>query len=443
MRITFLSVLLLAPLVVLLLLLLLPAPCASFAPPRKAGGSVSSQLPPPLPGGATNNLRLGSTKNGNGDDDVPLPTTSDVVTTVAVAGATGRTGSLVVKELRRRGVNVVALVRSVEKAEEVLLGLQPDETTTAAAAGAGGRGADLTIVQCDLGDPMDIKSAVEGTDASVWCATGFSDGPSSMLDRIKNVLGVALRPKQSIDAVGVVALAEAYAEAAEVGKVNGGEGGGGGGVNGDDSTIEPLLPKVIMLSSAGVTRPSWDDDKKQQLVGAAEIPIVRLNPFGILDIKAEAEDKLRGSGTPYCIFRPGGLNDSWPAGSRPVFSQGDVAVGRINRVDVAKILVDCLSTPEATGKTFEGISAAGYPPSKSIGPALARLSLDAEGGPSSEAVLATYGVLQQLLPGEKQRPDQLAMGQTYEQLDRGETGRLGERGKENVAAAADDVGVTR
>ena len=48
-------------------------------------------------------------------------------------------------------------------------------------------------------------------------------------------------------------------------------------------------------------------------------------------------------------MRPCGLNDNHPAGSRPLFSQGDVAVGRINRKDVAKLLVDCLAAPAATG----------------------------------------------------------------------------------------------
>lgn len=119
-----------------------------------------------------------------------------------------------------------------------------------------------------------------------------------------------------------------------------------------------------------------------------------------------------------------------------MFSQGDVAVGRINRLDVAKILVDCLATPEATGKTFEGIALAGYPPAKSIGPAVARLRPDSMGVPSNEVLMATYSAMQQLIPGETQKPEQLAMGQTYEQLDRGETGRLGERGEENAVAAA-------
>ena len=155
-------------------------------------------------------------------------------------------------------------------------------------------------------------------------------------------------------------------------------------------------------------------------------------------------------GADYCIFRPCGLNDSWAPNQRPLFSQGDVAVGRINRQDVAKILVDLLSTPEATGKTFEAISIANsegyYPPATSIGPALDRLALDSENGgkgPSEEVVRATYAIMQQMLPGEKQDASQLAMGQTYEQLDKGETGRLGKKGEEKVSEAFDDVGVAK
>ena len=55
-------------------------------------------------------------------------------------------------------------------------------------------------------------------------------------------------------------------------------------------------------------------------------------------------------GAPYTICRPTGLNDKWPETSRPILSQGDVAVGRINRKDVSKILVDCVTESSATGK---------------------------------------------------------------------------------------------
>lgn len=114
-------------------------------------------------------------------------------------------------------------------------------------------------------------------------------------------------------------------------------------------------------------------------------------------------------------------------------------MGRINRRDVARILVDCLMTPEATGKTFEGVSIDNsggcYPPAESVGPALSRLALDADtpggdGAPSEDVVRATYAVMQQLLPGERQEAARLAMGQTYEQLDQEEEGRLGKRGEE-------------
>jgi uncharacterized protein YbjT (DUF2867 family) len=141
-------------------------------------------------------------------------------------------------------------------------------------------------------------------------------------------------------------------------------------------------------------------------------------------------------GVNYCIVRPGGLNDDWPAGSRPILSQGDLAVGRICRQDVATLLVDVLSAEEASGKTFEVIAVADYLPPRNIAPALNRLKLDKDGLPTMQELHITYGIMQQLLPGERQDAAALAMGQTYEQLDKGETGRLGERGKENAEEAA-------
>lgn len=341
------------------------------------------------------------------DDKTALPT-RDAVTRVAVAGATGRTGRYVVEELLARGVpSVVAVVRDEGKFAEVF----PDPPS------------NLEAVQCDLGDPEDIERAVEGVDAAIWCATGFSDNPETQwLEKLKRLVGMAVKgSKKSIDAIGLPALAKALAKK-EV-------------VNGDAQ----LLPKVVMCSSSGVTRTVWSEEKKQKYSGAADIPIVRLNPFGILDRKRESEEELRRSITNYCIVRPCGLNDDWPAGSRPLFSQGDVAVGRINRKDVASILVDVLSTPEATGKTFEAIAIAGYPKPVSLGPALGRLYKDGEapaGAEDTDALFATYTAMQQLLPGEKQDAAALAMGQTYEQLDKGKTGRLGERGQENAEAAA-------
>ena len=104
--------------------------------------------------------------------------TKDVVTKVAVAGATGRTGQFVVQELLARGVpNVVAVVRDKAKFDKVF----PDAPD------------NLVCVQCDLGNPRAIQNAVEGADAAIWCATGFSDNPdTAWLDKLKSLLGMAV-----------------------------------------------------------------------------------------------------------------------------------------------------------------------------------------------------------------------------------------------------------
>lgn len=139
-------------------------------------------------------------------------------------------------------------------------------------------------------------------------------------------------------------------------------------------------------------------------------------------------------GVRYCIIRPCGLNDDWPSDCRPVISQGDVAVGRINRRDLARILVDVAHAPEACGKTFEIFTLAGYLPPTSITPLLEKMKSDSE-DLSEDVVENTYSLMQQLLPGEQQDAASLAMGQTYEQYDEGETGRLGERGSEDIGKA--------
>lgn len=149
-----------------------------------------------------------------------------------------------------------------------------------------------------------------------------------------------------------------------------------------------------------------------------------------------------------------------------------MGVGRINRGDVAKILVDVLSYPEAAYKTFETFTLNSYQPAPSMDNILSQLISDPKGEsdgyiPSDAVLASTYMAAQQLLPGERQAANQLAMGQTYEQvsqlyerisqihtyihsihssqittslllfqLDKDEVGRLGVRGEEDAQAAA-------
>lgn len=344
---------------------------------------------------------LGKRERSDDEPQLEQLKTKDVLNRVAVTGATGRTGRLVVEELLKREVSsVVAVVRSSEKAKEVFP--NPPE--------------NLEIIELDLLDEEAIKEICKTADAAIWCATGFSsNSETSVVERVKSLFGVVT--KRTIDTVGLPAL--------------------GKYLSGVQANGQRPLPKVVMCSSAGVTRPVWDDDKKKQLSGAADIPIVRLNPFGILDIKRTSEELLRETDSDYCIVRPSGLNDSWPSGARPLLSQGDVAVGRINRKDVAEVLVDVLTEPEATGKTFEMNSIQGYPKAASMAPALSKLRLDSQGLPPMEQIEGTYNVMQQLLPGEQQDSAALAMGQTYEQLDTGEEGRLGKRGQEDLSRISD------
>mmetsp|Transcript_8482 Transcript_8482/g.26458 ORF Transcript_8482/g.26458 Transcript_8482/m.26458 type:complete len:329 (-) Transcript_8482:100-1086(-) len=319
-------------------------------------------------------------------------TTTTTPPRVVVAGATGRVGRLVVGEVLERNATVTAVVRDSGKAAAVLPTTHPK----------------LALSRPDLTKKEDVRGLVEEADCVVWCASGFSDAASPVA-KARALLGLVAKT-EPFDVKALRVLGEAVRETEHC--------------------------RVVACSSAAVTRPAWSDEKKVRYKGASEIPIVRLNPLNILDVKRLAEDELRThSGGRYVIARPTGLNDDWPRG-RVVLAQGDLAVGRIGRADVAATLASlCFLDPAScNGKTFEFFSVAGYPAARTLGPQLDRLLPDAhlQGGDDFAALDASYALLQQLVPGETLRPQDLAMGQTYEQLDDGQTGRLGERGEENV-----------
>lgn len=315
---------------------------------------------------------------------------------VLVLGGTGRVGRLVVEDLLKRDISVKCVVRDKGKSSKVL----PPPSDK------------LEIVEGNLGSPKEMKAWCEGTDAAIWCATGFSDATSNV-NKVLGLLRLKFSPATVVD---VSALSEL-----------------GGMMDASGAGLVPDGPTVVVCSSAGVTRPTWSDEKKRILVGAADIPIVRLNPLNILDVKRTGEEALRKACKKgkYAIVRPCGLNDKTPLG-RPLLSQGDVAVGRICRKDTAKLLVDTLFEPQSCGKTFEALALPSFPYSKTLDDQLSRLKKDSEPPAPLDALFAVYSVLQQIVPGEQLRPNELAMGQTYEQLDKGETGRLGVRGAEQA-----------
>jgi len=130
-------------------------------------------------------------------------------------------------------------------------------------------------------------------------------------------------------------------------------------------------PVFILISSAGTERNARIMDESER---KKEIPIVQLNPGGILNWKYKGEDYLRSLGgtkvddnltlgekiekLPYVIIRPCGLvmptaYDSSNAGASLEASQGDIMSGRLTREDVAKAVVASLVSPSATYCTLE------------------------------------------------------------------------------------------
>lgn len=63
-------------------------------------------------------------------------------------------------------------------------------------------------------------------------------------------------------------------------------------------------PAVVMVSSSAVERNAIIGDDLE--ARKKDIPIVQLNPGGILNFKYKGEMAIRSSGLPYCILRPVG-----------------------------------------------------------------------------------------------------------------------------------------
>ena len=343
---------------------------------------------------------------------------------VMVVGSTGRLGRQVVMELLRSDgsiteTEVTALVRNVDKANDVL----PSDSRSR-----------LKIVKCDLNQKNALTRILREhqPDAAIWCAAGFTDSPGdSPVSKLIGALKLKFFPSKVLDITALDELGRYFATTSS-------------SASSSDKEINNnrMPPQVVMCSSAGVTRPLWSDSKKEKFIGASDIPIVRLNPLNILGVKRESEQSLRQSGCSYTILRPCGLNDEHPERSRPVLSQGDVAVGRICRKDVASLMVSLLAEPDSVGKTFETIAIPGLPVPRSLEKQLRYLDKDRGTQILDDEVLevpigtevpisdidlvadakleATYALLQQLVPGDILQPNALAMGQTYEQQSAGE-----------------------
>ncbi len=104
--------------------------------------------------------------------------------------------------------------------------------------------------------------------------------------------------------------------------------------------------QVVQISSAGVERNAiiGDDAERRK----KDVPIVQLNPAGVLNHKYAAELAVRASGYPYTVVRGTGMVDKKPDDVPALLEadQGDQISGQLTRDDMADLLVHVLSNPE-------------------------------------------------------------------------------------------------
>jgi len=196
--------------------------------------------------------------------------------TVMVTGADGAVGKLVVELLLLRcpGATVRAVGDSLASLEESLSFSLLAET---------GR---LELVATDLLSGS-LAGTLEGVSAVVWCASSFGRrtqpaapeetekrrGGGSVL--FEKALELFLPREASTDlraeSGGVRRIASAFKAATALLKED----------------AKAITPKFVLLSSAAVTRPTWDAHQRTSFGEAYDIPIVGLNPGDILGYKCD------------------------------------------------------------------------------------------------------------------------------------------------------------
>ncbi|CAJ1375172.1 unnamed protein product [Effrenium voratum] len=220
---------------------------------------------------------------------------------VAVVGANGRTGSLAVEAIAKGGLaKARALTRSGN--------WQPEDASI--------NQEQFEVGQADVTDASSLAAAFAGVAAVVFAAA-YSRGKTK---------------PQDVDNAGLVNCAKAV--------------------------LEQGVERLVVVSSASVTRPYAPVGILLNTIGS-----------GVLSEKLEGEDKVKelfeGSESSYTIVRPGGLTMEPPAGFVELqFNQGDTYVGSVPRADVAAVCAVAASDPLNSGanKTFEMFKGRGRSP---------------------------------------------------------------------------------
>ncbi|XP_042427930.1 protein TIC 62, chloroplastic-like [Zingiber officinale] len=208
-----------------------------------------------------------------------------------VAGATGRVGSRLVRELLKLGFRVRAGVRNAQRAEPLLQSVRQMKLDLETGTSGTEPAEKLEIVECDLEKKGDILPAI-GNASVLLCCIGASE------KEISDITG-----PYRID----YKATENLIRAATIAKVD----------------------HFILLTSLGTNKIGF--------------PAAILNLFwGVLIWKRKAEEALIASGLPYTIVRPGGMErptDSYKETHNLVLANEDTYFGgQVSNLQVAELM---------------------------------------------------------------------------------------------------------
>ena len=215
---------------------------------------------------------------------------------VLVLGANGGTGLECVRYLQKKGRPCVAATRTGEFVGEA--------------------NKLVTVAKGDVTDAASLASLItEQTGAVIFAASASRQADAKKTSNAR-----------AVDNVGLVNCAKLC--------------------------IEKSVPRLVVVSSGGVSKPS-----------SAVYIFLNLAANGIMDAKIAGEDAVRKlyaapglaeKNIGYTVVRPGGLLRDPGLGVGAVeLNQGDTKSGRINRADVAAICIESLDSKAAFDTTFE------------------------------------------------------------------------------------------
>jgi len=167
--------------------------------------------------------------------------------------------------------------------------------------------------------------------ASAQVIIGDVTEPETLIDAVNDIDAIVMT-------LGSEGLGKAGAEAVDY-----------GGVRNVLSELGERTVRVALMTAIGVTNRTGDYNRRTEAH----------------DWKRRAERLVRASGRPYTIVRPGWFDYNAANEQRIVLLQGDTrqagdaSDGVIARAQIARVLVDSLTSDAASGKSFELVAVKG------------------------------------------------------------------------------------